>query len=92
MDMLNYVVNIYEGGKVVSLIVDSNPNGSHVGSIAAAFFPTKDSFVGTDEEGNMSGVALGARLISFKIVDARLDTMETGSALSRALIEAVKFK
>jgi len=89
VDMCNYAVNIYNGGKVASLVVDAGAHGSHVGGIAAAFFPPKD---GSSEEGDANGVAPGAKLISLKIGDTRLGSMERGSALTRALIEAVKHK
>jgi len=92
VDMCNYAVNLYDGGKVVSIVVDSSPHGSHVGGIAAAFFPPKEGEENEDDDGDAHGVAPGARLVSLKIGDSRLDSMETGSALSRALIEAVKHK
>ncbi len=88
VDMLNYAVNIYQEGKVVSIVVDAGAHGSHVAGITARY--QADGIHEDDEEPN--GVAPGAKLISLKIGDTRLGSMETGSALTRALIEAVKHK
>ena len=85
IDMCNYAVNIYQEGKVVSVVVDAGAHASHVAGITARYQLNGD---GSDDEAN--GVAPGAKLISLKIGDSRLGSMETGSALTRALIEAVK--
>mmetsp|Transcript_8805 Transcript_8805/g.11071 ORF Transcript_8805/g.11071 Transcript_8805/m.11071 type:complete len:1292 (+) Transcript_8805:46-3921(+) len=87
VDMCNYAVNIYQDGKVVSIVVDAGAHGSHVAGITARYHATSSD---SDEEPN--GVAPGAKLVSLKIGDSRLGSMETGTALTRALIEAVKHK
>jgi len=78
IDQFNYAVNIFDDGNVLSIVCDAGAHGSHVAGITAAY-----------EEGR-SGVAPGAQVISFKIGDSRLGSMETGTSLTRALIEAVK--
>jgi len=106
VDMLNYAVNIYDEGKVLSIVCDAGAHGSHVAGIAAGHHPAvppSNSDDADDDEDEqvlsrnvgfdcMSGVAPGANIISFKIGDTRLGSMETGAALTRAMIEAIRLK
>lgn len=78
IDQYNYGVNFYEDGAVLSLVGDCTPHGTHVAAIAAA------------AEGDRSGVAPGARLVSIKIGDTRMGSMETGSSIARGLMAAVR--
>lgn len=78
LDQMTYCVNIYDDGTVLSIVCDASPHGTHVAGICAA------------DEGERSGVAPGAELVSLKIGDSRLSSMETGTAVTRALIQAVR--
>ncbi|XP_057988709.1 tripeptidyl-peptidase 2 isoform X2 [Hevea brasiliensis] len=83
LDACSFVLNIYDEGNILSIVTDSSPHGTHVAGIATAFHP---------KEPLLNGVAPGAQLISCKIGDSRLGSMETGTGLTRSLIAAVEHK
>ena len=80
---INVAVNFYNQGKTVSLVTDASPHGTHVAGICASADPSQSS---------RQGVAPGAELVSLKIGDSRLGSMETGAALTRALQQAIRLK
>ncbi|XP_074561420.1 tripeptidyl-peptidase 2-like [Curcuma longa] len=80
-DACSFVTNVYDDGNLVSIVTDCSPHGTHVAGIATAYHP---------EEPLLNGIAPGAQLISCKIGDTRLGSMETGTGLTRALIAAVE--
>ena len=80
---VNFGVHIYDNGKTLSIISESGAHGTHVAGIISGYFPNTPEF---------NGVAPGAKIVSIKIGDNRLGTMETMTAMERALTAVVRHK
>lgn len=78
-DMLTFSVNVYNDGDVLSLVTCAGSHGTHVAGIVGAYFPAQPE---------LNGVAPGCQLVSIKIGDSRLGSMETGTGLLRGLLAA----
>ena len=83
VDNLNYTLSVHDAGAVLSICVDAGAHGTHVAGIVAAYHPDRPE---------LNGVAPGAQIVSLKVGDSRLGSMETGVGLTRALIECVRLK
>jgi tripeptidyl-peptidase-2 len=81
LDALNYGVNIFDEGAVLSNVTDAGAHGTPVAGILGAYHPDQPA---------CNGVAPGCQIVSLKIGDTRLGSMETGVGLMRGLIDAVR--
>ena len=79
---MSLIFNNYLQGSIVQIVSVCSSHGTHVASIASAHFGGSDTDEAAPEK---NGLAPGAQIISLSIGDGRLTSMETGTALSRAM-------
>ena len=72
---------MYDNGDIVSIVCDASSHGTHVAGITAACH---------SDAPELNGVAPGAQLVSIKIGDIRLDSLETGTGLIRGFAHCVE--
>ncbi|KAF0698014.1 Aste57867_11345 [Aphanomyces stellatus] len=80
---LNYALNVYDDGAVLSIVCDAGSHGTHVAGIVAAYH--KDDPIN-------NGVAPGAQIVSVKIGDSRLGATETGVGICRGILAVLANK
>lgn len=80
-DLMNYVLNIYEDGNLLSIVADSGAHGTHVAGIVAAYFP---------DQPELNGIAPGAQIVSVKIGDTRLGSTSVNTGSIRGMITVLE--
>ncbi|VDP92662.1 unnamed protein product [Echinostoma caproni] len=85
---LFFTIKILDEGRLLQIVTNDSGHGTHVAAMAAAYFPSKQSTEPVSESDSLrrDGVAPGAQIVSIKISDSRLGSMETGISLLRALV------
>eukprot|EP00051_Salpingoeca_urceolata_P014677 m.187358 g.187358 ORF g.187358 m.187358 type:complete len:1260 (+) comp18155_c0_seq12:47-3826(+) len=83
LDRMNYSMKIYDDGNIASIVCTAGSHGTHVAGIVAAY---------DEDRPDRHGVAPGAQIVSIKIGDSRLGSMETGTGLVRGLIATLENK
>ena len=76
-DRLNYGINVYDDGNLLSIVADCGAHGTHVAGMVAAHVPGKPE---------LNGVAPGAQIVAVKIGDPRAGTSSMGTGSERGLV------
>ncbi|KAH8277759.1 hypothetical protein KR018_005557 [Drosophila ironensis] len=79
-DFLSISINVHDEGNVLEIVGMCSPHGTHVASIASGNHSSRD----------VDGVAPNAKIVSMTIGDGRLGSMETGTALVRAMTKVME--
>ncbi|KAF6778227.1 hypothetical protein AHF37_02218, partial [Paragonimus kellicotti] len=87
---LFYTVKVFDEGKTLQIVTNDSGHGTHVAAMTAAYF--SDETCDRSTRLTRNGVAPGAQLVSIKISDSRLGSMETGISLLRAIRWTVDLK
>jgi tripeptidyl-peptidase-2 len=74
--LLNFAINVYQDGNLLSIVAEGGNHGTHVAGIAAGYSPGQP---------DLNGIAPGAQIVGIKNGFARMGSMETASAIARGI-------
>ncbi|PQO44372.1 S8 family serine peptidase [Blastopirellula marina] len=81
--LLNYALNIYDDGDILSVVADCGTHGTHVAGIIAAYHP---------DHPEQNGIAPGAQIVAVKIGDTRSGSNSLGTGETRGMLAAIDNK
>ncbi|MEL6497332.1 MAG: S8 family serine peptidase [Planctomycetota bacterium] len=79
-DLLNFAVNIYNDGDILSIFTEAGAHGTHVAGTVAAHFP---------DQPELNGMAPGAQIVGVKIGDTRLGSSSVNTGLVRGITAVI---
>ena len=80
---MNFGVAVYQDGNLLSIVTTSGSHGTHVASIASANYP---------EQPDLNGIAPGAKILSIRIGDTRINGSSVYTGENRATAIAAQYK
>jgi tripeptidyl-peptidase-2 len=80
---MNFAVQVYDEGNLLSIVTTSGSHGTHVAGIAAGYDPENPRF---------TGVAPGARILSVRMGDVRIGGSSVYTGENRAVASAAQYK
>ncbi|MEO1584790.1 MAG: S8 family serine peptidase [Planctomycetota bacterium] len=79
-DLLNFAVNVYNDGDILSIFTEAGAHGTHVAGTVAAHFP---------DQPELNGMAPGAQIVGVKIGDTRLGSSSVNVGFIRGVTAVI---